>query len=319
LKKNATVSSLRKKILDFYDGYSWDGETRVLNPWSILNCLRTKSISNYWFESGNPFFLVNSIKNQKFGFDCFRNDNAINSGNNVVDVGQFDPITLMFQTGYLTIKTRRKFSPDKYFLKFPNFEVKSSLIPLLLFDKIIPITILATKQTKAMIRSLSKFDAIGFSKAFKSFLSSIPPCLNLKYEVYYQRVFILSMIISNEDVDASGDGGDGKFNVHIKVASGDIFIIELKYLHERDLPKDITNDDASQKDLMDEHMNKFAKVALDQIEENKYLKKFRAYGRKIYKTALVISYRLDILIVFEEAKNWKLVKKFDGFYVVADP
>jgi hypothetical protein len=37
LTPEATAVDLRRLILEWYDGYSWDGETRVLNPWAILN------------------------------------------------------------------------------------------------------------------------------------------------------------------------------------------------------------------------------------------------------------------------------------------
>jgi hypothetical protein len=319
LDKNATVSDLRDKILEWYDGYSWDGMTKVLNPWSLLNSLEKRRLTNYWFESGSPSFLVNLIKNKKFDFDCFRNDNTLTSDYNVVDVGNFEPVPLMFQTGYLTIQTGPRFSSDIYFLKFPNLEVRASLIPLLLPFKVkIKDPLLTFTHAKAMLNSLSHLDANGFIIAFESYLSNIPYNIIMKYEAYFETVFILAMALANQGVDAEGAVGDGKFDVHINVASGDDFIIELKYLHERDLPKNLPSDDESQKAMIDEEMKKLAQIALDQIEDKKYAKKFRGSGHKIYKTALVISGRSDILIVFEEAKNWKLAKQFDGSYVVVD-
>jgi hypothetical protein len=50
--ENYSMEDLRENILKWYDGYSWDGKTRVLNPWSILNFFKTASFSNYWVTSG---------------------------------------------------------------------------------------------------------------------------------------------------------------------------------------------------------------------------------------------------------------------------
>jgi hypothetical protein len=36
MPSTSSKADLLNKILAYYDGYSWDGETRVLNPWSIL-------------------------------------------------------------------------------------------------------------------------------------------------------------------------------------------------------------------------------------------------------------------------------------------
>jgi hypothetical protein len=36
---SATIKDLRKSILGYYDGYSWDGERRALNPYSLVKCL----------------------------------------------------------------------------------------------------------------------------------------------------------------------------------------------------------------------------------------------------------------------------------------
>ncbi|MDR1297260.1 MAG: AAA family ATPase, partial [Deltaproteobacteria bacterium] len=46
-----TVPMLRDKFLHWYDGYSWDGQSRVLNPFSILNCFRQSYFDNYWIKT----------------------------------------------------------------------------------------------------------------------------------------------------------------------------------------------------------------------------------------------------------------------------
>ncbi|MDR1084780.1 MAG: AAA family ATPase [Deltaproteobacteria bacterium] len=58
LPSGSTETDLLNKIRHFYDGYSWDGETRVYNPWSIMNFLRKKTFNCFWYESGSPTFFI---------------------------------------------------------------------------------------------------------------------------------------------------------------------------------------------------------------------------------------------------------------------
>ena len=48
----------RKQLRRSYNGYTWDGEHTLYNPWSLLNFLRTKRFDNFWFQTGSPSFLI---------------------------------------------------------------------------------------------------------------------------------------------------------------------------------------------------------------------------------------------------------------------
>ena len=86
---------------------------------------------NYWFATGSPSFLVRGIRARgEFDFE-----NVSSSEN---QLGSFDPanmlsVPLLFQTGYLTIKS---YSPvtRTYQLGYPNQEVKDRLRDILLSD-----------------------------------------------------------------------------------------------------------------------------------------------------------------------------------------
>ena len=117
------------QIKDWYNGYSWDIKTRVYNPFSLLNFMIEPSFQNYWYETGTPSFLILQLKktavydveNIRLGraeLSCFEPDNP-------------NPGSLLFQTGYLTIKSISS-DGDVYELGFPNREVKASLLDGLL-------------------------------------------------------------------------------------------------------------------------------------------------------------------------------------------
>ena len=72
-----------------YNGYSWDGKNFLYNPASIINFFLEKN-DNYWFETGTPTFLINLIID-KSNIENFELDNLKLE-------------TLIFQSGYLTIK-----------------------------------------------------------------------------------------------------------------------------------------------------------------------------------------------------------------------
>ena len=51
----------REAIRDWYNGYSWLGAERVYNPFDILLLFRRRKFDAYWFESGTPTFLVETL------------------------------------------------------------------------------------------------------------------------------------------------------------------------------------------------------------------------------------------------------------------
>jgi hypothetical protein len=121
-----TIESIR----NWYNGYSWDGITTVYNPFSTLLMFENKVLTNHWFSSGTPTFLINQIKKRndvKYllepvhispdGFDNFEPDSISTK-------------LLLFQTGYLTIKSvsKSRFGQLQYTLGIPNEEVRKSLM-----------------------------------------------------------------------------------------------------------------------------------------------------------------------------------------------
>jgi Predicted AAA-ATPase/PD-(D/E)XK nuclease superfamily len=119
-----------EKVKDWYNGFSWDGEAFVYNPFSVLLLLDSSQFSNYWFETGTPTFLV-SMLNEKQTY-VLENIKVRASIFNTYDLRKLDSLTLLLQTGYLTIK--KKLYDDYYAISFPNKEVRESFNEMLLGD-----------------------------------------------------------------------------------------------------------------------------------------------------------------------------------------
>ncbi len=111
----------------WYNGYHFLGEN-VYNPFDILLFLRnSKQFKNYWFESGTPTFLVKLLQKQRFFLPQL---SKIKAGEELIssfDIDNINPIPLLFQAGYLTIKDVLQVGViTQYTLGFPNLEVKSA-------------------------------------------------------------------------------------------------------------------------------------------------------------------------------------------------
>ncbi len=124
------VPTIIEDIKAWYNGYSWhDGSHTVYNPFSLLRFMEARTFHNFWFQTGTPTFLVDLIKNRReFKFENLQMG-ELSLGN--FNIEKIDPVPILFQTGYLTIKS---FDPNThlYHLDYPNKEVKASILDALL-------------------------------------------------------------------------------------------------------------------------------------------------------------------------------------------
>ncbi len=89
--------------------------------------MRSNEFRNYWFESGTPEFLLKLFLARKYLAPNLENTMATERLMGSFDVDSIEIETLMFQTGYLTIRERRQFGNlTAYRLVFPNLEVRMS-------------------------------------------------------------------------------------------------------------------------------------------------------------------------------------------------
>src|SRR5690606_2699468 len=54
-------------IKEWYNGYSWGGQYRLYNPFSLLNLMKSREFMNYWYTTGTPTFLFEQLKKRKLG------------------------------------------------------------------------------------------------------------------------------------------------------------------------------------------------------------------------------------------------------------
>jgi hypothetical protein len=64
IKYDSSINESLDDIRTCYNGYSWDGEISLYNPYSTLKLFRQNTFSNYWFSTGTSTLLINTIKNR---------------------------------------------------------------------------------------------------------------------------------------------------------------------------------------------------------------------------------------------------------------
>ncbi len=124
---------LLKGIQLWYNGYSFEGNTRLYNPYSLLNFFEQSRFRNFWFATGTPTFLVKELQRQKTKPKEMEGITVSETSFDKFDLDHLDMYMLLFQTGYLTIrKAERKRYRMRYTLGYPNQEVREAFIHNLL-------------------------------------------------------------------------------------------------------------------------------------------------------------------------------------------
>ena len=252
------LSFTREQILDYmkiwYNGYSWDGVSRVYNPFGTLNFLSKGQFKNFWFSTGNPRFLIEQMREK----EMYNVENVI--VDSIVlekyDLENIDLIPLLFQTGYLTIKTLDPMTGEMV-MDYPNKEVRESMYNFLIGDLARNPKRTSTGRT---FSDLSKAVLANDLKQVREIIDAI--LADLPSEVFKQKsegLFhgLVHLIFSYLGVFISSEvhSSRGRADAIVETPTN-IYVFEFKF-------------------------NKTAQEAIDQIRERKYSDKYQVSRKKI--------------------------------------
>lgn len=123
---NMDEAKLIDKLREWYNGYHFHKNgPSVYNPFSLVNFFEKKEFDNYWHQSGMPKFMRRFFRPGELR--DFEGEELDSSGLQSFDIEKLRILPLMYQTGYLTIKSYSE-EIRSYALGYPNQEVKESFL-----------------------------------------------------------------------------------------------------------------------------------------------------------------------------------------------
>lgn len=120
-----TIDKLRMR----YSGYHFEENSEeIYNPFSVLNTLANSRYDDYWFKANTHTFLIDILKKHDY---CITDLNKAQVKANMMNNVDFNPIPVIYQSGYLTIKSYDERFKN-YQLGIPNKEVEEGILNTLL-------------------------------------------------------------------------------------------------------------------------------------------------------------------------------------------
>lgn len=225
------------KVRLWYNGYKWLGDVAVYNPYDILLFLsEKKTYRNYWFETGNPSFLIKLFTKYRYFLPDLEDIVVTEEILDSFDVEKINPLTLLFQTGYLTIdKTFTRRQRMMFALKIPNLEVK-----LALSDQFINgYTDLVNEKNgyqDNLYDCLEQGDLPGMESVVRRLFASIPyrNFTNnhvLEAEGYYASVLYAFFLSLDAEIIPEDVSNHGQVDMTVKL-SKHIYVMEIKLIDE---------------------------------------------------------------------------------------
>ena len=222
----------RERIREWYNGYRWLGEERVYNPFDVLLLFRRRRFGAWWFETGTPKFLVDTLLARGVGSVELDGMRAGDELLGAFDVEEIAPEALLFQTGYLTILDAEDAGGELlYRLGYPNREVRQSLNRSLL-NALVPAPSRRLARDDRLRALLRANDFTGMEELFRAFFASIPYEWHTnndiaRYEGYYASVFYSYVAALGLDVAVEDSDSRGRVDMTVRF-EGNVYLFEFK-------------------------------------------------------------------------------------------
>ena len=251
------------RIAEMYDGYHFHPRSEgVYNPFSVLNAFKSLTFRKYWFSTGTPSFLVRYLEQGNYRLDNLAACRASEQDLSGVNARRPQVITLLYQTGYLTIKD---YNPrtDRYTLGYPNKEVEDGFM-----DSLSQFYTPIDKNPGAFsadrfVEDIESGDVEMLMRRFTAFFADADYQVAGDAELYFQNTMYVILKLMGQQVQVERHTSNGRIDVLVQTDQY-VYIIELK----RD------------KDPQD---------ALDQISDKGYDWPFLADGRKVFRIGATFS------------------------------
>ena len=269
---NQGVDVVRAYIKEWHNGYNFGSAERIYNPFAILNIAQTTVFKNYWYESGNPRWLFNLMR-ENMPYDLI-NLEVRGADIRSFDIENINFETVLFQTGYLTIQSHNPLD-DSYILDFPNREVKECLYDGLLTEYAWVRSGTINKTLRALKKATNENDLEAFFHHLNILFASVPHQIFLEqYEAFYHAILHIAFTLLNYHIDSEVSTNIGRIDTVLQTATH-IYIIEFK------IDKPVKNAIKTTKKTSKINPETIAGVAMQQIKDKKYAEKYLNSGKQI--------------------------------------
>ena len=254
-----TCARLKKR----YDGYHFvEYGTGVYNPFSLLSTFRASKFGSYWFETGTPTFLVQLLQRENFYLPDLTQQQVSADMLNCIDTMDRNPIPVIYQSGYLTIKDYDE-EFKVYTLGFPNEEVEEGFANYLLPYYAHTGSEGAPMYVRNFVLALRNGRPEQFMKRMQVLFADTDYKIVGNAELYFQNAFYIVTKLLGFYTEVERTISDGRIDMIVKTKDY-IYIFEFKYDQNAD-------------------------IALQQIENKGYAQPFVTDGRKIVKIGVNFS------------------------------
>jgi hypothetical protein len=257
----------------WYNGYSFVGEP-VYNPYDILLFIqKNKSFRNYWFETGTPSFLIRLFTQNRYFLPELDTIEVGEESLSSFEIEALEPVTLLFQSGYLTIKSQRvAMKRLLYTLGFPNREVRTAFNDHLVAGYT-GLTYGKVRYEMGVYEALSQNDMPALEHAITRLFAGIP-WSNFThnrlshFEGYYASVLYALFAATGCETIPEDVSNRGQVDLTVKLGDS-IFVTEIKEVAAAP-PPDTVN------------------PALEQIHSMEYAKKYSGSpGNRVFEIGLL--------------------------------
>lgn len=250
-----------EKVRKWYNGYNYFGDS-VYNPFDILLFFsKGTEYKNYWWQTGNPSFLIEILKQGNYYLPDLLNVQVSDEELNAFDVGQIGIVALLWQTGYLTFDKKVDMQVRTFYkLKVPNLEIQMSLNALFL-DYLTNLKFEALQKQSSVLEAILANDMESLKQHLYSLFAAIPYDNYVNnnmsvYEGYYASVIFTFLSSLGFEVKAEDHSNKGRIDMTM-IGPRSIFILEFKV----DVP---------------------GEAALYQIVTKRYYEKYTSQQKDIY-------------------------------------
>ena len=261
------------RLLDWYDSYWFcpDSRVRVCNPISIAKALKRSKLDSYWVKTAVSTLVMERMEAARATPADFEGCTATKAELDLCDALDLPVKSLMYQSGYLTIKGVSKTEVDeignpKLILGAPNHEVRGAL-KAGWFNHFVKIP---SSEFEAFVDTAKRQLAAGdvdrlVTETLYRVYAKIPPTWKIKCEADAKRHFRLFMEMLGAKVEAEEGSARGYADAIVETPAF-VWVFAFKY-------------------------QKSAKAAIRQIREKGYADAYKGDRRPV--TLVGVNFRLS--------------------------